>query len=58
MSRFWMQLDTFIWENASVTDAAFAEEDGHSEWFFTFSVKETWCLATLYALKFIFMGIL
>lgn len=36
MSQFWMQLDTFIWENASMSGAAFAEEDGHSEWFFYF----------------------
>lgn len=26
--------------------------------FFTFSVKETWCLATLHALKLIFIGVL
>lgn len=28
---FWIQLDTFVWENAIKTDAAFSEEDGHSE---------------------------
>lgn len=28
---FLIQLDTFVWENAIKTDAAFSEEDGHSE---------------------------